>query len=311
MKKPRLLFIPLHYDAKPRPHEDWFNALQEYFEAEYFKSYTNGVCMRYDYVFIQSGAIGKEILDILKRDNGCKIIQWTGDARAEVMENVTQYKGIADLTLLAVGIGQKEMYEKELGHRVEYMQQGVFDSFFMKPKELSEGKIVFIGNNYDHFEGAIERSQLCAELSKQFENFEVVGNGWDETVMNGNVPVGKYSNTRSCDYKDSAKIYNEAYISISHACFNDIEGYYSNRTLDIMAAGGYCLMRYTPKAEKYVGTIGVEFYYSNEDCIEKIKMLIEDRYKRNSIAEQGHKHAKSYDTFQSRAKELYDYTKTL
>jgi len=231
---------------------------------------------------------------MLKSATSAKVIQWTGDARSEVMENVTQYKGIADLTLLAVGIGQKEMYESALGCPVDYLQQGVFDSFFIEPQELTEGKTVFIGNNYDQFEGARERAKLCRDLAYD-TTFETIGNGWN----------WRHNNTRSIPYHESAKIYNESYISISHACFNDVEGYYSNRTIDIMAAGGCCLMRYVPNAEKFFKhEENVMFYQTNEEAVSIIKFLKQNPDVRNEIAWSGHNLAKKYHTFKYRAKEL-------
>lgn len=304
MKK-RLLFIPLHYSVTPRPHEDWFNALNEYFDCEYYWKGWNPIA---DIVFIQSGAISKgelqEIQLICSRINKTttKVIQWTGDARADVMENVIQYKGIVDLTLLAVGIGQKEMYEKALGSRVDYLQQGVFEKFFIEPKELKEGKIVFIGNNYDHFEGAIERTELCEMLAKEFPQFETIGNGFDS----------RHNNTRSIPYEDSAKIYNESYISISHACFNNIEGYYSNRTLDIMASGGFCLMRNAPEIDGHFDCAeNIFFYKDNEECIYWIKELIKKPEIRNEIAKSGYEFAKKYHTFRYRAKQIKELCDSL
>jgi spore maturation protein CgeB len=310
MKK-HLLFIPLHYNITPRPHEDWFNALNKEFECEYFKNNMGEHDYFFQYIFVQSGALSRNILLSLKYATNAKVIQWTGDARAEVMGNVLQYKRAADLTLLSVGIGQKEMYEQALGSPVGYLQQGVFESFFIEPKELTEGKIVFIGNNYDQFEGAIERAELCAMLSGECKQFEVIGNGWNERFVikdrqiKGVACVGNYNNSRSIPYEQSARIYNESYISISHACFNDIEGYYSNRTIDIMASGGCCLMRYTPNAEKYFRHgVDVWFYKTNNECLQAIHMLTLNPKLRNEIARNGHETAKKFHTFSARAKEL-------
>ena len=308
MKK-RLLFIPLHYNTTPQPHEDWFNALNDEFDVMYFRfdlaNRTLTGAFKPEYIFIQSGAILPDQVEYIKEYTGAKLIQWTGDARSEAMENVTQYKGVVDLTLLAVGIGQKEMYEKALGSPVGYMQQGVFESFFKEPKELESGRIVFIGNNYDHFEGAVERSELCKMLSSKFriDEFEVIGNGFNNSSWN---------NVRSIPYDESAQIYNDAYISISHACFNDIEGYYSNRTLDIMASGGCCFMRYVPNLEQFFenGKHCV-FYYDNEDCKTKIEYFLKRPDLRNEIARNGYELAKQKHTFKQRAKEIKFYTDTI
>lgn len=300
------MFIPLHYDANPRPHEDWFNAFDKYYECVYFKKSFSRIFNWYDFIFIQSGAMEPDELLLWRYANPkAKIIQWTGDARAELMENVTQYKSIVDLTLLAVGIGQKKMYEDALGSPVDYLQQGVFESFFLPPKELQSGKIVFIGNNYDQFEGARERNELCEMLSKEFPNdFEVIGNGFNAyRQIDTTIPFSSekiYNNYRSIPYSESAQIYNNAYISISHACFNDIEGYYSNRTLDIMASGGCCLMRSIPKIGEIMSVLT---YESNNRCIDKIKWLIDNPLIRNNYAKESFLQAQNH-TFEYRVLEI-------
>lgn len=282
----RLLFLPLDYHLNPNP--DFLVGLSEYFVVwGDTKPASN-----FAYIFMQCGALHPTALRKIK--GGAKVIIWTGDARAEAMENVTQYADIADLTLLAVGIGQKEMYSKVMG-KVDYLQQGVFDSFFIEPKEVENKTIVFIGNNYDHFTGAVDREQLCMKLAKELPLFETIGNGWDRT----------YANNRSCPYNQSHLIYNNAYISISHACFNDIEGYYSNRTIDIMASGGCCLQRWFPGIENYF-TDGYDcvVYRTNDEALEKVQYLIERPEIRNMIARNGHNTAKQKHTFSVRAREI-------
>ena len=293
MKK--LLFIPLGWQSKPNP--DLFNAFCKEFETLHYESLVEAILFDPDFIYVQCGAISVSDLYELKKESGAKVVQWTGDCRAELMQNVLEFKDIADLTLLAVGIGQKEMYEKALNHRVGYLQQGVFNSFFLPVKtEFETGSVVFIGNNYDHFEGALERTELCEVLSECFEYFEVIGNGFNSP---------EFSNTRSVPYIDSAEIYNNAYISISHACFNEIEGYYSNRTLDIMAAGGCCLMRRVPNCEElFVDMKHVVYYRDSEEAVDKIIMLFSNPEIRNSVSLAGQNLVKKFHTFDYRVKEI-------
>ena len=298
MKKKKLLFIPL--DFQYNPHQDWYNAFKEHYDCLYYTDLDKAVEFKPDYVFAQCSAIPFFDLHLLRYKTNCFIIQWTGDARDEIMENVTNFKILAKLTLLATGIGQKDMYEKALWHPVDYLQQGAFESFFIAPKELENGKTIFIGNNYNQFEGAVERTNLCRILCDQMGNdFEVIGSGY----------VG-YNNTRTIKYGDSAKEYNEAYISISHACFNEIDGYYSNRTLDIMASGGCCLMRYTKGAEKFFeDMVHCVFYRSNEEALEKIKLLYKVPQLRNKIAVNGQELVFKNHRYNSRVNEINNYIK--
>lgn len=293
MKK--LLFIPLGWELKPNP--DLFYAFSKKFETMHYESLVEAILFCPDFIYVQSGAIDVSVIHELKRECGSYVIQWTGDCRPnELLPEVMNYKNVADLTLLVAGIGQKEMYEKALGSPVGYLQQGVFNSFFMKPQLYPNADIVFIGNNYDHFEGAIERTNLCKTLSLTFDEFEVIGNGFNHPEFN---------NHRSCDYLESAKIYNEAYISISHACFNDVEGYYSNRTIDIMASGGCCLMRRFPNCEDFFTDMKhCVFYSNNEECVDKIKMLFRNPEIRNSIALEGFNFASKFHSFDVRVNQI-------
>lgn len=301
MKK--LLFIPQHYFAEPRPHEEWFIEFSKVFDCVYHNDNNVYSILSFDYIFVQSGAILARDLHMLKSYIGGKVIQWTGDCRDECMSSVTDYENLVDLTLLAVGIGQKSIYEKALNIKVDYLQQGVFKEFYLPFKPLQSGGIVFIGNNYDYFEGAIERTNLCKKLSSCFDSFEVVGNGFN---------LEGFNNKRSIPYIDSAKIYNESYISISHACFNDVEGYYSNRTLDILASGSCCLMRYVPNIEKFFTDMEhVVFYKNNDEAVAKIKMLLDNPELRNKIALSGQKLAMEKHTFGYRVKEINEYLQKL
>ncbi len=301
----RVLFIPQNYFVEPRPHQEWFEEFNKVFDCTYFNEMmlNKNNLGKVDFIFVQSGAIPLSLLRTLRINTEAQVIQWTGDCRSDCMSGVTDYRGHLDLTLLAVGIGQREMYEKVLLSPVDYLQQGVFKEFFIPAQELQTGNIVFIGNNYDQFEGAIERTELCKTLSSCFDSFEVIGNGFN---------LAGFNNKRSVPYIDSAKIYNESYISISHACFNEIEGYYSNRTLDILASGSCCLMRYVPNVEKFFTDMEhVVFYKTNDEAVEKIKFLLDNPEVRNKIANNGCILAKEKHTFAYRVKEITEYLQKL
>lgn len=292
--KDKLMFIPLDWELKAQP--DWYISLCSQFDCFYYDD-VKGIDPVPDYIWVQCGAMHQDILDRIKELTGAKVIQWTGNCNGALLEEVLIYKGIADVTLLASGIGQKDLYEKELGHHVGYLQHGMAPFNFLPVNEsLDNRNIVFIGNNYDHFEGARERNELCLWLSKTFENFEVIGNGF-------NLPG--YRNHRSCSYYDTPKIYNESYIAIAANCMNDIEGYWSNRCLDIMAAGCACLMRKTPNCEKwFTNWQDCVFYETKEEAVRHISTLLNDKQLRNTIANNGQKLIREKHTLDYRALEL-------
>lgn len=285
----QLLFIPMDYHL--RPNKPWFDAFSEHFETQYYTTIGEAVVFHPHYIFMQSSAITGEALYLLKAI-GAKIIQWTGDVRPELLSEVINTP--ADITFLASGIAQKEMYEKALQQPVYYLQHAAHE---FREVQNAEG-IVFVGNSYDQFHGAKERNELCELLSKEFEDFNVYGSGY-------NLP--QYRNPATIPYNEVADLYNRSYVSISASIFNDMEGYWSNRPLDIMAAGSLCLMRYSPNLERYF-TDGHDciFYYSNQDAVEKIKHIKSYPWLRNEIARNGQATTGIFHTYQFRVRQIME-----
>jgi hypothetical protein len=287
----KLLFIPLDYQHKP--YQEFYEAFCKRFVTYYYSD--NVKYSDIDYIFARCGVLPVDKMIELKQKTGAFLMQWTGDAKDYILPEVVMYKDCADLTLLASGIGQKEMYETALGHPVRYFQHHVSDWQFLPVKNIKQG------NN--HFEGAVERNNLCELLTSKFTQFEVWGNGY-------NLP--QYRNPSSMPFHEAHHMYNKAYISISANCFNDIEGYYSDRPLHIMAAGGCCLMRYTPNIERWFTDMEhCVFYHSNDEAVEKINMLIANPELRNKIALQGQEQVMKFHHNDFRVLELIEYLREL
>lgn len=278
-----LLFIPLDYH-KPNVHLQWFEAFKTKFNTTYF----DGSSGDYDYIFMQSGALSPERLREIK--GNAIVYQWTGDCRPELLSEVMLYKGIADRTFLACGLGQKQMYEDALGHSVEWMQHAA--TIFIEPKEMQSGQITFIGNYYDQFPGGDERNKLCIDLlSKYGHRFDSFGS-WG-------------AGRGSVIYNATPGIYSNSYISISANIFNDIDGYWSNRSYDILASGSCCLMRYVPGIEKHFTHMEHCVYYNtNDEALGLIEWLIHNPEYRNAIAKAGYLHVKENHTFLNRVNQL-------
>lgn len=235
-----------------------------------------------DYVFMQSGAISKdEVLAI--KNFGATITQWTGDWRPEPLPEVINTS--ADITLLASAIGQQHLYPGS-----KYLQHAA--SVFLPVREDAEG-ISAIWNHYDQFEGGRERNGLADLLEKEFpEDFILRGSGGRCSVQ----------------YHKTPEFYNQSYIGISHSICNDVEGYWSNRPLDIMAAGCCCLMRYSPNLEKYfTDDEDCVFYHSNEDAVLKIRELKANPNRRNRIARKGQATVRNFHTYDYRVRQIKEY----
>lgn len=290
MTKPSLLFIPLDYH-KRNVQLYFYEGLKSEFDVRYFMgSNADIIRNKPDVIYCQSGALPPNELQALKKRTKAKVIQWTGDCRPELLPEVLQYTGIADRTFLACGIGQRKEYERELEHPVIWLQHAA--TMFVEPQELNEKSIAFVGNYYDQFPGGAERNKLCYDLDVKYgEDFYCYGS-WIES--RGTVP-----------YDDTPWIYSNAYISISANIYNDIEGYWSNRPYDILAAGSCCLMRYVPGIERHFTDMEhCVVYKSNEEAMEKIEWLLANPVIRNRIAKAGFEHVRTNHSYINRAKEI-------
>ncbi len=297
MKK--LLFIPLDYSYNP--YQELLQCFKEKFDTMYYTDQQSALDFKPDFIFAQSSALEPDKLMEIRLASKSFVMQWSGDCRVDLLPEVVAYKDVCDVTLLAVGVAHKEMYEAVLQHPVRYMQHTVSMTQFVVPKQLDNGKIVFIGNNYNHFPGAAERSKLCEILTTEFENFEVWGNGFN---------TKEYRNPDSIAWEKSQFLYNDSYIGISANIFNDYEGYWSDRPLHIMAAGCCCLMRYVPKLEHYFkDMVHCVFYKSNEEAIDKIKYLMANPDVRNQIALEGQKEILKHHTNNYRVQQIIEITK--
>lgn len=295
MNNPTLIFVPQDYHTKP--YKDWYDAFCKEFDCSYYTSYSEAVKINPDYFFICCGALSCDEMQALKNKTTSKIFSWSGDCRNELLPEVLFGKHICDITFLASGIAQKEMYEQALGHPVKYLQHAIVDNGYAVQKSMSIKGIVFIGNAYDQFEGAVERNELCAILSKEYpETFEVFGSGF-------NLPI--YNNSKSLPFTEKYTKYNLSYISISANIFNNKEGYWSDRPLEIMAAGSCCLMRYVPNLENYFeDMVDCVFYRSNDEALEKVNTLLNYVELRNKIAAQGQNKVLEYHTYDYRVLEI-------
>lgn len=298
----RLLYIPLNYHQNSHPA--LLSAFKLYFNCEQFTTLQAANEFNPHYVYVQSGAIHPQLLQYVKIQTNAKIIQWTGDCRREPLSEVLAYKDICDLTLLACAIGQQDMYAPLLPHPVKYWQHAVNQSQFRTVQtELKQKHIRFIGNSYAHFDGAVERDLLCKKLTAEFPLFEVWGNGY---------ATGEYRNPDSIPFPKIFDKYNQTYISLSSNIFNDIEGYWSNRPLTIMAAGSCCLMRYTPNAENWFTDMEhCVFYKTEEEAIDKINYLLAHPDVRNKIAQQGQLLVQEKHTYNYRAHEFKQLLNTI
>jgi len=282
MKK--LLFISHPQGAEDK--EPFYQALKKKYECLFWKHETKLMGGRnfdvldlenigdLDIVYIHAGSISDAVLESIKRNcNNPIAVQWSGDCRDELFHDTLRLKGLVDITLLACGMGeQKKMYEKELG-RVEWFPHGVTDWQFLPVNKDAKG-IIFIGNNYEHFSGARDRAEICKQLKETYGDlFKVYGNGWGD-IGEGTIP-----------FEENHLYYNKAAIGIDGSIFNDKDGYFSHRPLQIMAAGCLCMVRRFPQYEKSFHPRSFCTWDNADELIKTIDSFLGDKELRNYYAE--------------------------
>lgn len=275
----KLLYIPLQPGNSNT--DDLFNAfVQSGHNVHFYKSADEAIAFQPEIVYIHSGALHLDLVTAIKNNTKAIWTQWTGDCdENKLLEPVLRYKDICSHTFLACGDGMKKVYEDALGHPVHWLPHAVAKWQFRQVKADAQG-IVFIGNNYTHFSGGNERLELVRELQKR-KDFTVYGNGWE--------------NAHPIAWDKVPDAYNHAFIGISNNLINNVPLYFSNRPLNIMAAGSMCLMRYVPGIEEYF-TDGFDcLMYSDIDYA--IKQLDIHRDYRNEIALNGQNTVREHFTY--------------
>lgn len=283
----KLLFIPL-LPGNPET-DDLYKAFCKKYEVHFYKHINEAIAFQPDIVYIHSGALPLGRALAIKTATNALWTQWTGDcAEGSLLEPVLRYRNICDITFLACGDGLKKEYENELGHHVHWLPHSVAEWQFRPVNPDAKG-IVFVGNNYTHFSGGVERFTLNQELSKR-DDFRLYGSGW-----HGTHPV---------KWESLPDIYNSAFIGLSNNLINNIPLYFSNRPLNVMAAGSLCLMRYVPGIEEYF-TDGYDcvLYETIEEALNKINVhrSITDPAisKRNVIAANGQRKVRQFFMYEN------------
>lgn len=269
-----LLYIP-HPHSKPE-EDDLYQSFRKITNAYWHHHPYSLLYSKYDFIYLQSGGIGKFDLQVLKDENPqAKICQWTGDCRKHQIDNVMWCYDLCDINYLAA-------WQPELYPGMRWLPHGVADWQFREINQKAEG-IVFIGNAQLEFPGGKERYELCLELEKR-KDFT-----WYGTPK------------RQIPYRETPDVYNKHKFAIGASIFYDVPRYFSNRTLGAMAAGCCVFQREFPLLDyAFAGDFPVIPYSKNKDCIALIndfkidwlpvakhgQMLVRDNFHYDILAKQ-------------------------
>ena len=302
MKK--LLYIPLTAQSPGGAQED---DLFRAFQKEYDVYLPGRGEINFDLIHVHAGAIRNDVLKLLKAASklGVKTSVWTGDASYAPLRPVLSHKLEADVFMLGVGGGQRDMYQRLLNcgdynykPRIEWMPEAVADWQCLPPKELELGKIVFVGNHYDCFPGGEERLETFRFLSQRFgERFEVYG----EFRIEGVNCMGPLPWERVPD------IYNDAYIVIAMDNYFDIEGYFTHRHLGAMATSCSVARVFEGISEQFKHLENCVMFRNKYEAHDMIQFLLDNPGIRNEIAQRSHAEIKknwTYDSWVKRYKKI-------
>lgn len=216
-----------------------------YDEMQPHEAYDNG--KDYDVCFMQiqneitSGQPTTKFLSWVKRlkDNGCKVINWTGDMRNETPRWMIEFA--PNVTITAFSNQRDVDYCNSIGVNAKFLQIGI-DQRIFTPEGLKSNShdIVFLANNYgNQFPlGSFRRDIVNALKSKYGSKFGVYGNGWS----------GASGNLNSSQY-DEAALYRGAKIAISCSHY-DSDRYTSDRLFRALGCGVATVVHHYKGIEK-------------------------------------------------------------
>jgi len=159
---------------------------------------------------------------------------------------------------------------------------------YEKPERDIE--VLFTGS---YLPWANERNATLSAINKRF-NLQINSvNQWPDEFTNVQPPV---MDTEYTKLIARAKIN----ISIDHTLE---AGYWSDRSAQIMACGGFVMMRYIPMAEVVFGQY-VAWFFSVDDCIERINHYLHSEAERKVKGSMGYTHAQSHLMVKNRVQDL-------
>lgn len=224
-----------------------------------------------------------------------KVIYWAFDYQADGQLWHEQLIKHCDLYL------SKRLADSRFGHW-NWLSQDFAPEFLHRKTGYSEKDIdiLFTGS---YLPWAEERNKTLKAIDDNFDLtiHSVTPDGWKDAgfkIVNG--PV---MDEGLIDLVDRAKIN----ISIDHTLE---AGYWSDRTAQIMACGGFTLMRYIPMAEVRFQS-GVQFFYNPGDALRLIDEFLERDGDCQQAAQEGYDYAQEFLGVESRVNDLLAIVKEI
>lgn len=272
----KVLYIPLDFhrhDESPELFTDLVDALG----GTVYRSWEHAMVYQPD-VILFHGGLNPDELGTLKKFLKVPVYMWTGDCRYIPQESLMMYRDVVDAYLLPFEGRVKDRYQSILGKPCYFQWEPIQNWRFKEPKEMQEGKVVFVGNLYDNLPGGKSRSEICSYLGARIKEFAAYGSGFDMSADNNNLP----------------NFYNKSYIVIAENNMHDIGWYFTPRNIGGMAAGSCVVMRWFPDIEIFFKDGDNCFVYHHKyELLDIIQFLQINPEVRNKVAKNGYDKVRS------------------
>lgn len=232
------------------------------------------------------------------------IVNYTIDIRNYVQNTYKNMARIADYNFIT-STGQLEMYRKEIGKDVKFVQVGYNPKLYFPPlskKENYEFDVIFIGNDnsIENYPGRKERIFVLKELRKIFGNrFALFGSNWEPSL----------GSLGSIDQKKVVEKYHNSFCSLSISHYNDVSHYFSDRLLMCLACGRPTISYRFPNWESYF-TNNCDLFIVNSlrDIPDKVKFLLKNKDLADYVGLSGAYKVQAEHTYFNRINEVLKIT---
>lgn len=302
MKK-NLLYIPLDYNRQASDNSV-FGSIIDGFNTEFntsiFTNIDEALLFKPDIILVNGNAITPEECLLLKTATCAFFTVWVGDVRYAPLSEAMNKIDIADLYLFPFNGDHLKSFSKILNTPCEFAFEHFDDMVVREVKELYSGKVVFVGNTYDHFPGGDERISIAKFIGKYVPELE----------MYGSFPPIDNITRGQIDFSEVPDLYNNSYLTIAHNNRSDIDGYFTHRNLIALASGSCVLMKHFPGIEQFfTNWEHCVFYKTNYELLDIIEFLKREPSIRNKIAKNGNSYVRQHYLNSNFAHNLYQILK--
>jgi ubiquinone/menaquinone biosynthesis C-methylase UbiE len=225
----------------------------------------------------------------MKRTLGCKLPVFYGDARFSnyhtALAQIANVVYISNKTHLALNA------EKGLNN-FTYMPCPTDPEVFHPFPVAKEFDLLFIGNNNN-----ATRLLLLKRLAEKYD-LKVAGEGWQETGLKSFDPAYGENFSRLCG---KARIL----LGLVGDEWKDLEAYFSNRLVNVLASGAFLIQTYSQKLEEvFENGKHLVWYGDEEELLQLIDRYLSEEAARRLIGEQGRKEVLAKYTYDRSVAEI-------